>query len=136
MKLSLSANFRHLMLVVALHALKSILLKTFLCTFFKKIANWCKFNISSATNTFPIFLSIKAPIFVNTFTNCSGLCQHTEDNYSSFWSIFYFKSLWPFICSHSRYSWLQIIKIVLICEHVLCYRSGTRWTTDMYNTPF
>ena len=42
-----------------------------------------------ATDTILIFLFKKAPIFVNTFRNCSGLGQHTEIYYSSFWSIFY-----------------------------------------------
>ena len=46
------------------------------------------------------------------------------------------KGLWAFVCLHSRYTWLQIINIVLNCGHVLCYKSGTRWTADMYNTPF
>ena len=48
----------------------------------------------------------------------------------------YSKGLWPFVCPCSRYTWLQIIKIVQICGSVLHYKSGTRWSRDMYNTPF
>ena len=48
----------------------------------------------------------------------------------------YWKGLWAFVCLHSRYTWLQIVNMVLHCGHVLCYKSGTRWTTDMYNTLF
>ena len=48
----------------------------------------------------------------------------------------YSKGLWPFVCPCSRYTWLQIIKIVQICGSVLHYKSGTRWSRDMYNTSF
>ena len=33
----------------------------------------------------------------------------------------YSKGLWPFVCQQRRYTWLQIINIVLNCGHVLCY---------------
>ena len=33
----------------------------------------------------------------------------------------YSKGLWPFVCLQRRYTWLQIINIVLNCGHVLCY---------------
>ena len=53
----------------------------------------CQVGVKStyprATDTILIFLSKKAPIFVNTSSNYSGLSQHTEIYYSSFRSIFY-----------------------------------------------